>query len=1512
MSGRFPGAPNLDAFWDNLSHAVESIHRLSDAELLAAGVDPELLSDPSYVKAAPLLEAPEHFDAAFFDISPGEAQLMDPQRRLLLECAWEALEDAGHDPARYTGAIGVYAGVGLNGYAIHNLFRNREVVRSVGELSLLLNGDKDYAATFVSYKLHLTGPSVNVQTACSTSLVAIHLARLSLLVGECDMALAGGASINVPHRAGYLYQEGNILSPDGHCRAFDAQARGTVFGSGCGVVVLKRLADALADGDRVCAVIKGSAVNNDGAAKIGYTAPSVEGQAAVVAQALASAGLRPEDIGYVEAHGTGTELGDPIEVAALTQAFRAGTAARGFCALGSLKPNVGHLNTAAGVASVIKTVLALEHGQIPPSLNYTAPNPKIDFDNSPFFVNSRLAEWRPGAAPRRAGVSSLGIGGTNAHIIFEEAPAHAMPRASDTPARQTLVLSARTPTALDAAADRLAEHLETRPSLPLADVAYTLQCGRRAFPHRMALRAGSVAEAAAALRQRDAALLMRSEAPERRPVVFMFPGQGAQFAGMGRELYAHLPRFGEALDQCLETLRPLLDLDLRELLFAPANKAEEAGRQLMQTRLTQPVLFSVEYALAQQLLAWGLEPAAMIGHSLGEYVAACLAGVFPVEAALGLVAARGQLMQAMPAGAMLSVALSPADLQPWLSEAESIAAVNAPQMCVVAGAAPAIEALQQRLEAAAVGCRRLQTSHAFHSAMMDEVLVPFAAQVQGAPRHVPVRRLISNVTGTWLADEAAVDPQYWARHVRAPVQFGPGLATVLDAEPDAVLVEVGPGQALSSLARMQRRGGPVVTMLGTGGAHGGNEIEHLSVGVARLWLAGAPLDWAAVWGERPRQRVALPTYPFERQRHWVDPVAEAAAPSISKKKPDLADWFYLPSWKRTARPRAVAPTRQTWLVLADGHLSEDLVERLRGEGETVVQAMAGGKFERLDEGTFVLEPKSPGDYQAMIASLIEMGRVPDRIVHLWSLAVEAPAGAGPTEASFREFQARGFYSLLYLTQGLGRHNVTKPIDLVVMSHALHDVTGEEMLRPEQGTLLGQCKVVRQEYHNLACRLVDVLPPERGSRQYARFLEAVKDELRAAEPETVVAYRNGHRWVQTYEPLRVEAAAGDLPMRSGGLVAFTGGLVGIGLSLAEYLAVQGGARLLFLEEANFPPEPRWAQWLEQNDPQHITSLKIRAALELRGRGVELVVTGTGLHNRPGVEEALALAEARFGPLRGVVHSPAGSSAGRIGTITDSGESECERNLAAVAMGLLVLDDLTRDRELDFRLALGSLGSVLGGVGYVSFGAASSFMSAFANWRNRAHRGPWQVQNWDSWKLEWQLDERIMTLLRDNLADRILPTAITMEEGLECFRRLFSLLDVGQVAISATDLQARIDQWVKLKSIRGPDAPKGLEARQPRPALTATYVAPRNATEQATVAVWEEMLGISPIGMYDNFYELGGNSLLATQVVSRLRQALGTDLSMAAMFEDPTVASVANVVIARQAVRDMLKHVPTPSD
>jgi acyl transferase domain-containing protein/glutamate-1-semialdehyde aminotransferase len=865
MVGKFPGADSVEQLWQNLCQGVESIEFFGAGEV-DPSIDPQLSQNPDYIRARGMMAEAESFDAAFFGISPLEAEVIDPQARIFLELVASALEHAGYSSEKFDGSIGLYGGCSQNTYYTNHLHGRQDILDRVGKLPMMFASEKDYLTTRVSYKLGLKGPSISFSTSCSSSLVAIGQAFQALSSYQCDLAVAGAVSIAAPQHSGYLYEEGSIFSPTGHCRPFDAQAQGTVFGNGGGVIVLKRLDEAVAAGDRVYAVIRGVGVNNDGADKVSFSAPSVDGQAEAVAMAHAYADFDPETISYIEAHGTGTVLGDPIEVAALTQAFRLQTEANQFCAIGSIKANIGHLADAAGVVGLIKIALALDCKQLPPSINFDTPNPKLDLEHSPFYVNTKLLAWPEGTSPRRAGVSSFGVGGTNVHIVLEEAPPARVSGKSRS--QQLLLLSAKTSTALAATTRNLQAHLESNPGINLADVAHTLRHGRREFNYRSCVVCSDPADAVQALSADSHRVISRQVAVRNSGVVFMFPGQGSQYVNMGLSFYQDEPVFRDIIDRCADILQPLLGLDIRSILYPTTTDTEAAAITLGQTCFTQPALFIVEYALAQLWQSWGVIPQATIGHSIGEYVSACLAGVFSLEDALLLVANRGRMMWDLPRGSMLSVRLSAAELEPQLSGL-AIAAVNSPTLCVVSGSSEEIESLRSKLESQEIACRLLHTSHAFHSSMMDSIVASFGdvvSQVKLSPPQIP---FVSTVTGDWITDRQVTDPVYWATHLRMTVQFAPGIQTIW--QQSGVLLEVGPRTTTATLARQQATNAQQVAISSLSDAPD-NEWTALLQAAGQLWLAGVSLDWDKFEGDEVRNRIPLPTYPFERQRFWIDPL----------------------------------------------------------------------------------------------------------------------------------------------------------------------------------------------------------------------------------------------------------------------------------------------------------------------------------------------------------------------------------------------------------------------------------------------------------------------------------------------------------------------------------------------------------------------------------------------------------------------------------------------------------------
>ncbi|UCH94059.1 MAG: acyltransferase domain-containing protein, partial [Candidatus Aminicenantes bacterium] len=1551
MSGRFPGAKTIAEFWNNLKNGVESITCLTGEELRQMGVEETLLENPAFVPAKGRLQDIEYFDSLFFGYTPSEAAIMDPQMRIFHECCWEALENAGYAPGTGEGDIGLYAGASPNplweilplkpGTDTGHLHLNAR------QWEALQLSDKDYLSTRIAYKLNLTGPVVTLQTACSTSLSAVILACQGLVSGTCDMALAGGVSVTFYDQVGYLYQEGAIMSQDGHCKAFDDAATGTVGGNGAGVVVLKRLADAAADGDNITAVIKGFAINNDGKNKAGFTAPGVEGQARVIRNAQRMAGVGPGTIGYVETHGTGTRLGDPIEIEALKQAFDPERVnKRNYCALGSVKANIGHLDAAAGIAGFIKTVLVLMHRSIPPGLHFETPNPGIDFENSPFYINRILKEWKSTEYPLRAGISSFGIGGTNAHVVLEEYPEGTRglallpvaPLPEEHPSReyQLILLSAKTPTALDKMTENLAEYLKnnllnpgnhenpTNPGPTLADAAYTLQTGKKAFSHRRMLVCKDNREAIDILAStglnhlEGAGQVKTFQTQTENPfIVFMFPGQGAQYVNMGRELYEKEPVFREEMNRCFGILKPLMGHDLKEILYPfyrsnGYNRSNRSNRSyksytsyINQTEITQPVIFAFEYALARLLILWGIQPRAMIGHSIGEYTAACLSGVFSLEDALKLVTWRGKLMQGVPGGSMLSVPLPEEELTPLLDQELSIAAVNSTSHCVVSGSHETAAAFARRLKDKGFSSRRLHTSHAFHSKMMEPVLEKFEKTINDLhiklnPARIP---FISNVTGHWITDEETVNPHYWAVHLRKTVRFADGLAQLFKID-GRVFVEVGPGQVLSTFTRQYHHKSVhpafsdrlLVTNLVP---HPQEDVPgegYLLTKLGELWLYGVKIHWPGFYLEEKRSRIALPTYPFEGKRFPV-PV-DAARGSFKEgvilyRKPHLEDWFYIPAWEQLILPPPPSLgclKSFNWLIFVDqGGLGDKLVNQLESVGPDVITVRIGQGFSKVRNHVYTINPHSSGDYDDLFLELKKLKRVPGRIVHLWGVT-----GEGGKEAGFEALdrtQDFGLYSLLNVVQAAARQQITGEIQVEIVVNGIYEVTGEELIQPEKATVLGAVKVIPLEYRNIKCRCLDIVKPVNGIESETKLLHRLLTEFAYTVDSTgnIVALRGNYRWLQRMKPLKLENPQPENQrLKQGGVYLVTGGLGGIGLTLAEHLAACCKAKLVLVGRSSFPQKKQWKEWLANHHENDNISSKILKLQQIEASGAEIMVASANAADARQMEKVIADALERFGKINGVLH--AAGAADDNGIIQGRTKEMTEQVMAAKVKGTLVLDHLLKDMEPDFIALFSSLGNITWGLnfGQVGYNAANEFLDAYAYFKN-TRDGIFTVSiNWPAWK-QVGMAERAR---KQDIPgyEAILENALLPAEGKEVFSRILES-NLPRIAVSPVDLPVLLQQY---KEVADGVFQEVVSPRYPRPQLSTPYAPPRNEIQQALVNIFEEFFGINPIGIRDNFFELGGDSLKAMGVSAKIHKELNVEVPLAEFFSRPTVEALARYI------------------
>ncbi|MBX2805693.1 MAG: SDR family NAD(P)-dependent oxidoreductase [Hyphomicrobiales bacterium] len=1373
MALRVPGARNTSEFWSNLRNGVESIRDLSQDELLEAGEKPDRMRKKNYVPRAADMPDMGMFDAEFFGLSPKEAAIMDPQHRQFLECSWEAMETACRTPEHIDGPVGVFAGCGMGSYFYFNVCSHKGLVDETGMFLLRHTGnDKDFLSTRASFAFDLHGPSVNVQTACSTSLVAVHYACQSLFSGECDMALAGGSTIELPHRRGYIYQDGEILSPDGHCRAFDHRAAGTVFGSGSGVVVLRRLADALADGDPIRAVIKSTAINNDGASKAGYLAPSVSGQAAAIVEALAIADIPADSVQYVECHGTGTYLGDPIEIEALTQAFRQTSTNNGFCRVGSVKTNIGHLDTAAGIVSLIKTALALENREIPPSLGFEKPNPAINFADSPFLVNDRLTPWTS-TGPRLAGVNSLGVGGTNAHAVLQEAPELDLQPKEKPEIPQILLFSARTNKAVGHAAERIGAYIDHRPDIRLTDISHSLAKGRRQFEHNGVIAVRDTDDAALSLKSGDqTSIFSQSTIEDLAGAVFLFPGGGAQYPGMGGSLYVHEPAFKTSVDEGLSYLPADVAAEIRQLWLD--DKAPDAANRLLKPSLQLPAILIIEVAIARLFADWGIKPKAMIGHSMGENTAACIAGVLSFEHAVKLVRLRGELFDEITGGGMLSVALPPEELKRRVPETLDIASVNAPDLCVVSGRDEELETFRKALLAEDIEANRVPINIAAHSRLLDPILSRFEAFLRSISLRAPEIPIISNLTGNFLTGEQAADPHYWTTHLRSTVRFSDCVKTVAETGRH-FYIEAGPGRALSSLAKAQDA--ITANQVANSLPHPDEKTDdqlHLLGTIGRCRAAGLDVDLDRQWRDSAPQRIPLPTYPFQHQHYFLDIVENRRTDQDSEalaKITQISDWGWKPIWRQSLPDTKYGADAQlsSWLIfLDDTGAGEKIAARLRDGGHKVITVAPSDVFAKLGDNAYTLcdEDGRPG-YDALFQELTANGGIPEGILHM-GLFTGAHRHR-PGSSFFHRNQERGFFSLFYLAQALAEADAAHDIQITVVTNGMQRVGEEAVPYPEKATILGPVQVIPKEMPSISVRGIDL--PASDEAQPARsngFLstEAVRDvatapelidqlwdDLFAENDSEIIAYRNGRRWKQAHEAHKLDAPKkGADRFRENGVYLLTGGLGDLGSVFALDLARRYKARLVLLGRTELPGRDNWDDYVTTYGDTDRIGKAITTIKAIEDAGGEVLYASADVTDAEAMTALVADAKARFGAVHGLLHM-AGIVKDELIQLKEPGD--INDVFAPKVMGSVILAEALADQPLDLIVLFSSTSTDIAPAGQVDYVAANAFLNAFAESRAQGEAPHVVAIHWGVWKETGLAARSVQTVEQDNDA----PASIT---------------------------------------------------------------------------------------------------------------------------------------------------------
>jgi iturin family lipopeptide synthetase A len=1470
MAGRFPGGNSIDEFWNNLKNGVESVSFFTDKELQESGEERAAIESPAYVKAGSYLQNKQFFDSAFFGKFPNEVAITDPQIRIFQECVWHAMEDAGCNVYEGDRKIGVFAGGSSNpNWVNYAVIANQQNL--VDGLSIRYLSNVEFLCSSTSYLFNFRGPSVYLSTACSTSLVAIQKASMSLLLQECNMAIAGGVSVTNKSKRGYYYQEGMIFSKDGHCRAFDKDASGTISGEGVGVVVLKRLKDAIRDGDNIHAIIKGSAINNDGYGKVGYIAPSIEGQCEVILKARKMAKVEPDSITYLEAHGTGTVLGDPIEVEALNLAF--GKSDRRYCAIGSVKTNIGHLDVAAGVAGLIKTVLALKHKQIPPSLNFNEPNPNINFGDSPFYVNTQLSNWTNDKYPLRAAVNSFGVGGTNAHVVLEEAPVRT---SSSSRPFQVLTVSAKTSSALQRNVVNLRSYLDENKNTNLADVAYTLNTCRLTFEYRKAIVCHNIKDAIeqlSSIADEKAHDTIRTK-EERSTTVFMFPGQGSQHAKMCFELFSHEPVFRDQVQRCFDIVQEQYGKDMKAIMFS------DVDVKINETEFTQPALFIVEYALSRLLVHWGVQPDVMIGHSIGEYVAACLSEVFTLEDALRLVVKRGELMQQMEKGTMLGISISSEALTPYLEKYNtvSLAAINSPNACVVSGSALSIVEIQEFLERDGFSCKQLQTSHAFHSHQMDAMLAEFVREVEKvtiSPQKIP---FISNVTGKRAADEDLLRPKYWADQLRYTVKFSEGIDDIMQ-EKHSVFLEVGPGKTLGSFvgANKNKKEGHRVINLLPKSADFGNSFVQVLAGLGKLWLNGVQPEWKNLYDHEVRQKLSLPGYSFDRIEYPAYVDAEAMIKEMIYDQPlakkDISEWFYAPTWQLSKS--VVKPSTVNFLnviFLDELGFGEQLKKDIVQKGGEVVVVDKGSAFKHVTKNCFEIDPQNEADFDTLFNE-IRSTDLKVRVIFAW--AISTPANGPISVDLVRSAMSDGFYSLLNISRGMNSTFGNRSMEIISLTNDLCKVLNHDRVSSEKSPLLGLLKVIPREYESIRCKNIDFTLSDITG---AKIMKDIVEEIVSGDDSQIVALRYGTRFVQAIKPVKItQHANSSNPFVSGGVYLITGGIGGMGLTFAKKISENiKSVKLILLGRRLLPEKKKWRQWLQkhkENDPLYniISTLQ-----DIEERGCTIHYLSVDISDIDALNAGLKKFESEIGNIRGVIHTA--GVADDAGIIHRRTKEDNERIISSKIYGTIALQYVLSQHTLDFFVLCSSLASWIAPPGQVGYVAANLFMESIATQINSTQ--PSVSIGWNQWR---EVGMAAQEVARTGLS--YIENSVSPNEGYEL---LLQAINTGLPELHISN----VDPSVYFEKIAVVESHTEL-------VHTGKTRITKDELEERLHYIWVHFFGKAVIDVNDDFFAIGGDSLKALTLLARIKKEIDIDLSLSSFLNHSSIKDLANHLAERYA-------------
>ncbi len=1333
MACRLPGANHVDAFWRNLVEARESLTTFTDEQLIASGVSPKDFNNPHYVRTRGIIDDIDGFDAGFFNVTPREAELLDPQQRVFLECAWHALEDAGVDPYDTALRIAVYGGAGTPYYLVDALV-NKAVKKYASGALIVTSADRDYLTTRVSFKLNLKGPSMNVQTACSTSLVSVTLGIDSLLNHQSDLVLAGGVSLEVPAHRGYIYQAGGLQSPDGRCRSFDKDAGGTVFSRGCAIVALKRLSDAIADGDHIYSVILGGAINNDGNRKVSFTAPSVNGQVEAITEALEITGVHPDTINFVEAHGTATPSGDPIEVASLTEAFRQYTDARGYCRIGSVKTNIGHTDVASGGASLIKSALSLQHGVFPASLNFNEPNPEIDFPSSPFYVNTATSAFDGvNGAPRRALVNAFGVGGTNACVILEEPPVLPAAELAARP-RDLLLLSAHDKPAFEQLCAAVAQHAAT-PGLDLRAFAHTSRSRRRAHKYRAFVSFTDAADITTQLEQKLTPIARATALGA--GLAFMFPGQGNQFPDMGRTLYGTNDVFRAVIDECAALLAPELGLDIRAILYPEPEGREEAAELLARTYITQPAIFMVSYATARAFMALDLAPELLIGHSVGEYVAATLSGVMALEDALRAIALRGRLVYELPKGSMLAVLKSESELAGLLPDTLDVAVVNSPELVVVSGPDAEISAFAEAMSRQNVYTKLLPTSHAFHSRMMVPCLDAYREHFRHIPLHAPNIPIISTVTGEPMTAEQATDHEYWVQHVVDAVRFDAAARTAM-AHDSRIFLECGPGHSLESAVRRQipaQSQHVVVSTL----REDMDALAAFDLALARLWVEDVTVDFPGYFGTRHCRKVAFPLLPFARKPYSIDFSANTRVDEDENNNPrksSSADFYAQPAWRKTPavahvpRVESAPPEGEPlWLVFSADAFGDQIATVLRTRGQRCLTVRRGKGFAR-DGDTVTLDPGARENFDALFGTLPEDPSAL-KIVYAWT---HTPGAGAPLDMDTVDAAIdASFHDLVRLERSLIEHAIGGSASLLILADDAFNVSGNAKVRVERALALGPARLLFKEHTEFVSKFINIESRGLTDANRGRLAEEIIKEALLETDEAVVSYTGLARWTECFDPITLEpmadAPAPALALKQGGVYLITGGAGGVGRTCSHFIAQRVRAHFVWTGRSPLPERAQWDAIIAARDDQELAD-RLQAIRDIEALGSSVRYYAVEVSDLAAMRHVRDDIAREVGPVAGIIHA-AGTAGGGVLALTDA--SQYEAALSPKVRGTLVLHTLFGDQPLDFVHFCSSVTSLFGEAGRVDYTAGNAFMDAVSQSGMWAHAARVTAINWCEWTM-----------------------------------------------------------------------------------------------------------------------------------------------------------------------------------